>query len=115
MAIRARRNYRTIINTPMDSQRTSLPDSARLGVHPRVWRSGTNKVLAGVVGGLAERLNVSATGLRWFWVLMSFMTGVFPGVFAYLVLWAITSVRPSATDRANANDERQRYPQHPYV
>ena len=99
----------------MDSRRTSLPDSPQLGVQPRMWRSGTNKVLAGVVGGLAERLNVSATGLRWFWVLMSFMTGIFPGVLAYLMLWAITSVRTFDTDRANSNDKRQRYSQHPYV
>jgi len=84
-------------------------------VQPRIWRSGTNKVLAGVVGGLAERLSVSATGLRWFWVIMSFMTGIFPGVLAYLMLWAITGERTSGTNRANTDDERQRYPPRPYA
>jgi phage shock protein PspC (stress-responsive transcriptional regulator) len=99
----------------MDSRRTSLPGSPQLGVQPRIWRSGTNKVFAGVVGGLAERLNVSATGLRWFWVIMSFMTGIMPGLVAYLILWAITSVRTSGTDQANTDAERQRYPPRSYV
>lgn len=98
----------------MDSRR-ALADSPELGVKPRIWRSGTNKVLAGVVGGLAERLNVSPTGLRWFWAIMSFMTGIMPGLLAYLILWAITSVRTPGRDQANTDAERQGYQSRPYV
>ena len=85
----------------MDPERTYLADSQLTGVKPRLWRSRDNKVLAGVVGGLAERLSVSATGLRWFVGLGTFFAGVFPGIVAYLILWAITEARsaPSAADR----------------
>ena len=85
----------------MDPERTSLADSERIGVRPRLWRSRDNKVVAGVVGGLAERLSVSATGLRWFVGVGTFFSGVFPGIVAYLILWSITEARslPSPTKR----------------
>lgn len=79
----------------MDRERSYLEDSQRVGVQPRLWRSRNNQVVAGVVGGLAERLSVSATGLRWFVGMGTFFSGVFPGIVAYLVLWAITEARSS--------------------
>jgi phage shock protein C len=85
----------------MDPERSYLADSQRTGVKPRLWRSRNNKVVAGVVGGLAERLSVSATGLRWFVAVGTFFSGVFPGIVAYLILWAITEAHssPSPKDR----------------
>jgi len=66
-------------------------------VQPRVWRSRDNRVVAGVVAGLAERMNVNPTVLRWFSAFATVMTGFFPFVFVYLVLWAITSPYPPKT------------------
>ena len=77
----------------MDPERNHLADSRRTGVEPRLWRSRNNQVVAGVIGGLAERLSVSATGLRWFVSLGTFFSGVFPGIVVYLILWAITEAR----------------------
>ena len=77
----------------MDHRDVYLKDSPPGTVHPRVWRSPDNKVIAGVIGGLAERLNVPPTGLRWFAALLTFLSGIGPGVVVYLVLWAISSVR----------------------
>lgn len=55
-------------------------------------KSATNKVIGGVCGGLAESLNLNATGLRWAVVLVSlFLTGI--PVIAYLVLWAILKTK----------------------
>jgi phage shock protein PspC (stress-responsive transcriptional regulator) len=62
---------------------------------PRLWRSRDNRVLAGVIGGLAERLNVNPTMLRWFSAFATVMTGFVPGMFLYLIFWAITSPYPS--------------------
>ena len=76
-------------------QRPVVPE--RGSVKPRVWRSRDNRVLAGVVGGLAERMNVNPTVLRWFSAFATVMTGFFPFVFLYAVLWAITSPYPSNT------------------
>ncbi len=66
-------------------------------VQPRVWRSRDNRVVAGVVGGLAERMNVNPTVLRWFTAFATVSTGFFPFVLIYLILWAITSPYPSGT------------------
>jgi phage shock protein PspC (stress-responsive transcriptional regulator) len=76
----------------MARERNYLSQPARLGVKPRLWRS-ENKVIAGVVGGLAERLTVSPTGLRWFTAILTVFTGFFPLIVAYLFLWGITDVR----------------------
>ena len=55
-------------------------------------RSASNKVIAGVCGGLAESLKLNATGLRWAVALVSLLlTGV--PVIAYLILWAILKTK----------------------
>ncbi|HEX2693086.1 MAG TPA: PspC domain-containing protein [Gemmatimonadaceae bacterium] len=78
------------------------PDPASVSksttVQPRLWRSSTNRVFAGVLGGLAERLNVDPTMMRWFAAFATVFTGFMPGAVLYLILWAITSPRetPSA-------------------
>jgi phage shock protein C len=58
-------------------------------VQPRLWRSSEDKVLAGVIGGLAERTNVGSTVLRWLFGAVTVFTGFFPGVLIYLLVWAI--------------------------
>jgi phage shock protein C len=72
---------------PVAPQRESL--------QPRLWRSRDNRVFAGVIGGLAERLKVNPTMLRWFSAFATVMTGFVPGMFLYLIFWAITSPYPS--------------------
>ncbi|MDQ3951246.1 MAG: PspC domain-containing protein [Gemmatimonadota bacterium] len=57
---------------------------------PRLWRSRSNKVIAGVLGGLAEKLDVPPTFLRVLFVALSVFSAGFPGLLIYLVLWMIT-------------------------
>ena len=78
----------------MDSHRPALRPESGAPVRPRLWRSAENKVLAGVVGGLAERLDVNPTALRWFVALGTCFSGVVPGVVLYVLLWSIA--RPHA-------------------
>lgn len=94
----------------MDPHHVRLKDSPDGAVQPRVWRSPDNKVVAGVIGGLAERLNVSATGLRWFAALLTFLSGMGPGIVVYLVLWAITSVRSVLPDPQLTGESEWRAP-----
>ena len=55
-------------------------------------KSASNKVIAGVCGGLAESLDLNATGLRWIVALVSlFLSGI--PVIAYLILWAILKTK----------------------
>jgi phage shock protein C len=49
----------------------------------RLTKSTTNKMLAGVCGGLAEYFQVDATIIRLLWVLFSLCGG--SGVLAYIV------------------------------
>jgi phage shock protein C len=57
---------------------------------PRIWRSRSDKVIAGVLGGLAEKFDVSAGLLRVLYVALSVFSAGFPGILIYLVLWMIT-------------------------
>ena len=50
-------------------------------------RSESNRVIAGVAGGIAQRLGVNSTLVRLAWVL-SVLFGGF-GILAYLVLWVV--------------------------
>jgi phage shock protein C len=85
--------------TPRDPRN---PVSTRAGtdVKPRLWRSRDNRVFAGVLGGLAERLDVNPTMMRWFAAFATVFTGFVPGAILYLIFWAITSPRGQASPDA---------------
>ncbi len=51
-------------------------------------RSRTNRILAGVCGGLAEFFGISAFWFR-LAMLISFIPGGVPGVLLYLLLWIV--------------------------
>lgn len=51
----------------------------------RLYRSGKNKIIAGVFGGLGEYANVDPVLLRLIWVLVTVFTGFVPGIVAYLL------------------------------
>jgi phage shock protein PspC (stress-responsive transcriptional regulator) len=52
-------------------------------------RRSENKVIAGVCGGLAERIGWPARRLRVVYVLLSILSAAFPGTIVYLVLWFV--------------------------
>ena len=54
----------------------------------RVRRSH-NKMIAGVCGGLAERLGWSRDRFRVAYVILSIFSAAFPGILVYLVLWLV--------------------------
>ena len=59
------------------------------------YRSSDEKVIAGVCAGIARRLDLNVTGLRWVVALVTlFLTGV-PAI-AYLILWAVLKPRPTS-------------------
>jgi phage shock protein C len=53
----------------------------------RLYRSRTEKMIAGVCGGIAEYLDVDPTIVRVLWVLFAFMAGT--GILLYLILWVV--------------------------
>ena len=50
-------------------------------------RSRSNKILAGVCGGIAEWLGWNPTLVRVLFVLVSVMSAAFPGILVYVLLW----------------------------
>jgi phage shock protein C len=49
----------------------------------KLYRSDTDKVFAGICGGLGEYFSIDATVLRLGWLLMVIFSGIFPGLVAY--------------------------------
>jgi phage shock protein C len=60
----------------------------------RLFRSQTNKVFAGVCGGLAEYLNVDATIIRIVWILLTLLGG--SGIILYVIAFFIVPEKPIA-------------------
>lgn len=52
-------------------------------------RSRHDRMLAGVIGGIAMRFGWSSTLLRVIYVLVSIASAAFPGILAYLILWLL--------------------------
>lgn len=51
----------------------------------KLYRS-SNRILAGVCGGIAEYLNIDPTVVRVLYVVLSFFSAAFPGLLLYLIL-----------------------------
>ena len=61
----------------------------------RLYRSFTNKMIAGVCGGVAEYFNIDPTVVRLLFVLGFFLgTATF---WVYIVMWVLIPEEPNAT------------------
>lgn len=52
-------------------------------------RSRDNRMIAGVMAGLARYLGVDVTVLRIIYTLVTVFSGAFPGIVIYLILWLL--------------------------
>lgn len=59
------------------------------------YKSGTNKVVSGIIGGLGEYFDVDPALLRLVWILIVVFTGFIPGIIAYLVGAAVVPNKAS--------------------
>lgn len=62
----------------------------------KLYLSQTDKKLAGVCGGIAEYFNVDSTMVRLAWVLITILSGIFPGLLVYII--AAIVIPPAPTD-----------------
>jgi phage shock protein C len=58
-------------------------------LNPALKRSRRNRMIAGVMGGLAEYFEMDTTLLRVAFVIVSVVSAAFPGILVYLLLWII--------------------------
>lgn len=56
---------------------------------PTLSRSLNDRMIAGVIGGIAHRFGWSATLLRVVYVVGSIASAAFPGILVYLILWLL--------------------------
>jgi len=52
-------------------------------------RSRSNRMVAGVIAGLAEYFGIDVTLARVIYVVVSALSAAFPGVLVYAVLWLV--------------------------
>ena len=52
-------------------------------------RSRANRMIGGVVGGLAEYIGMDPVLARVAYVVISVISAVFPGILVYLILWVV--------------------------
>jgi phage shock protein PspC (stress-responsive transcriptional regulator) len=55
----------------------------------KLRRSSSNRIIAGVCGGLADWLGWNPTTVRVLYVVVSILSAAFPGALVYLILWLI--------------------------
>jgi phage shock protein C len=60
----------------------------------KLYRSDTNKVLAGICGGLGEYSNIDPVFIRLVWLLAVIFSGIIPGLAAYVIAIFIIPKRP---------------------
>ena len=69
----------------------------------KLYRNRSDKILAGVCGGLARYLNLDATVVRLLFVLLFFLGG--HGLLIYLILWILMPVEPQLTPAPYVNPD----------
>jgi phage shock protein PspC (stress-responsive transcriptional regulator) len=52
-------------------------------------RSRHDRILAGVMGGIARRFGWNSTLVRVVFVVLSILSAAFPGILVYLILWLL--------------------------
>ena len=55
----------------------------------RLRRSRSNRMIAGVLGGLAKYFGFDPTLARVLYVILSVVSVAFPGILVYIILWII--------------------------
>jgi len=63
--------------------------------YKRLYRSNRDIMLGGVCGGLAEYFNFDPTIVRLLFVLLAFVTALFPALLVYFVMWVIVPRNPA--------------------
>jgi phage shock protein C len=66
----------------------------------RLYRSRSQKMIAGVAGGLGEYFDVDPVLIRLLFVVTSFISGA--GILAYIVLWIVIPVEGDSSPRMDA-------------
>jgi phage shock protein C len=65
----------------------------------KLYRSRTDRMLAGIFGGMGEYFSVDPTLLRLGWVVVTILSAVIPGVAIYLVAMVLVPLEPASAHK----------------
>jgi phage shock protein C len=68
----------------------------------KLFRSETNKRIAGVCGGIGEMLNVDPTIVRVALVVLALTTGILPMAVGYIIAWVVFPVGRQETAQSSS-------------
>jgi phage shock protein C len=71
----------------------------------KLYRSSTNRIFGGVLGGLGEYFGVDPVLLRFVYLLITIFGGVLPGVIVYFVSLVIIPKKPARHEHAKEAKE----------
>jgi phage shock protein C len=74
-----------------------------VNMNKKLYRSRSNRMLSGVCGGLGDYLNIDVTIIRLVWVLITIMSGGFPGIIAYVIAVFIIPEEPAGYGNMDEN------------
>jgi phage shock protein C len=77
------------------------------GFNAPLRRSRSNRMIAGVVAGLAQYLGIDVTLARVLYVLISVCSAAFPGVLVYVIFWLLTPEEEQGDPRVIPVPENQ--------
>ena len=63
-----------------------------------LYRSRRHNMIAGVMGGIADRYDWNPTLVRVIFVILSISSAGFPGILVYLVLWILLPKKPQSLE-----------------
>ena len=69
----------------------------------RLFRSRSERWLAGVCGGIGDYFNIDATVIRILFILFGLVFG--SGLLFYIILWILIPLEPDVVDSVPAQDE----------
>lgn len=64
----------------------------------KLFRSKTDRQLAGVCGGIAAYFNIDSTTVRVIWAVISFLSTSIPGILVYVICAFIIPEEPDSYD-----------------
>lgn len=68
----------------------------------RLYRSRTERKIAGVCGGLAKYVNLDPTIVRLAWLVLTLLPPC-PGLLAYLLAWVVVPLEPPELETTSAS------------
>ncbi|MCR4279120.1 MAG: PspC domain-containing protein [Candidatus Zambryskibacteria bacterium] len=71
----------------------------------KLYRSNTDRMVAGICGGLAEYFSIDSVLLRLIWLLVVIFSGIVPGVLVYIIAIFVIPLKPSVEPKPSENSD----------